>query len=129
MDSGTTNNKDMTILYNTDTSEIIGHFDPCYMVDGNPQAVELPIVELPYTTTTPPEINQETHYLTSRYEVDIELLQYRQVWEIHEIVVAVPSATVGDVIKLLIKKTVDGIALTEEEIQTLKAYNDEANIG
>lgn len=119
----------MTILYDALENRILCHCPDGYLVDGKPQEVDPPIYELPYTDTTPPEINQETHYLTSRYEVDMELLQYRQVWEVHEIVVAAPSTTIGDVIKLLIKKTVDGVALTEEEIQILKTYNDEANIG
>ena len=114
-----------TILYNTDDNTIIGTYPDGYRVDGKPQEVDPPIYELPYTDNIAPTI-EEGFYLTSKYEVDMELMQYRQVWEVHEVVV-VPQTTIEEVIGILIKKVIDGVALTEEETLTLKSYNDGQN--
>jgi hypothetical protein len=113
-----------TILYNSEDNTIIGTFPDGYRVDGKPQEVDPPIYELPYTNTTPPEINQETHYLTSKYEVDMERKEYKQVWNICKKVVVAPQTSLSEVIGILIKKVIDGVALTEEETLTLKSYND-----
>lgn len=115
-----------TILYNSEDNTIIGTYPDGYKVDGKPQEVDPPIYELPYTNTTPPEII-EGEYLTSKYEVDMERKEYRQVWEVHEVVVVVPTPTIEEVIGILIKKVIDGVALTEEETLTLKSYEHGQN--
>jgi hypothetical protein len=118
-----------TILYNADTAEIIGTYKDGYRVDGKPEAVDPPVYELPYTTTTPPTINEETHYLISKHEVDMELKQYKQVWEVREMPPPPePQPDLSEVIKLIIKKVVDGIDLTETETLILKSYDHETDI-
>lgn len=118
-----------TILYDSENNIIIGHYPDGYKVNGKPKQVEHPIYELPYTETEPPEYNSETHYLTSAYVVDMELKQYRQAWNIVVIPPAPPlQLNISEVIKLIIKKTIDNEELTDEEILTLKTYNYETNI-
>ena len=116
-----------TILYDSENNKIIGHYPNGYLVNGKPQVVDPPIYELPYTTTTPPEII-EGEYLVERYEVDMENKEYRQVWEVKVIPPVVESVDIADVMKILIKKTLEGVELTEAEILILKSYNDENNI-
>lgn len=115
-----------TVIFNTDTNQIESHHPDGYKVNGRPCPVEDTLFELPYTESTPPVINDETHYTTSRYVVDMELKQYRQVWEVFEKPVALqPQVEMADIIKIIIKKVVDGTELTVDEIITLKSYENE----
>ena len=119
-----------TILYNSEDNTIIGHYPDGYKVNGKPQSVEPPVYELVYTETEQPEYNRETHYLTMTHEIDLEHKYYKQVWHIRELPPQPPpQPDIKEVIGLIIKKTVDGIELTEEEVQTLKTYNYENDIG
>lgn len=113
-----------TILYNTKTGYVIGYYPDGYNVKGKPGRVDPPVLELPVIDTPPPEYNPETHRVTSMYQVDLTLKQYREVWQVHELPPPTPpTPEIPEVLSILIKKVVDGTALSEEEIQTLKTYN------
>lgn len=72
----------ITILYNTETNKAIsGYLNGGYTVDGKPQAVELPIVELEVITTARPEIT-DTQRATSTWVADTVLNQYRMEWTV-----------------------------------------------
>lgn len=117
-----------TILYNAENNTIIGTYPDGYRVDGKPQVVEPPVYELVYTETEQPEYNRETHYLTMTHEIDLELKYYKQVWHIRELPPPTPlQPDIAEIIKLIIKKTIDGVELTEEELLILKNYNNETN--
>jgi hypothetical protein len=71
-----------TILYNTETNKpITGYLEGGYKVDGKPQAVELPIVELEVISTVTPEITA-VQKLSSEWVVDMEEGAYRLVWTV-----------------------------------------------
>ena len=70
----------MTILYNTNTQEILGYFKPQYLVDGQPGNIDPPIVELEYLPSSPPPYDYNTQKGISSWEIKSN--QYIQGWEI-----------------------------------------------
>ena len=72
----------ITILYNTETNKpISGYLQGGYTVDGKPQSVELPIVELEVITQAAPEIT-DTQKRSSEWVVDGQ--QYVLRWHIED---------------------------------------------
>lgn len=82
----------MTVLYNTETGEIIGRFEPCYLVNGKPGRLDPPIVELAVTETEPPAFDRKTETLIESWQPDTEAMQYVQYWKVTE----APAANVPD---------------------------------
>lgn len=111
----------MTILYNTETNQVIGHYDPYYTVLGKKAGVDEPAVELQVIHTEQPEI-EEGYQAVSNFTVDIENKEYRQEWGVVEIPPQPePETDLSAIVKILTKK-VDGETLTEEEESLLSIY-------
>lgn len=72
-----------TILYNSETSKIIGYYPDRYKVDGKQQEVLPPIYELEYKPTAPPNI-ADTKVKSATWIPDIILGTYTQVWEVRD---------------------------------------------
>lgn len=113
-----------TILYNTDTNQIIGFFDPCYLVNGKPGLVEPPAIELLVVNTETPVCGPD-EIAVSRFEVTED--RYLQVWSI------IPKPTeplqefdLNQITMMLLRK-VDGDVLTTEEEDLLAAYKTQNN--
>lgn len=70
----------ITILFNTETNKPISNYlNGGYTVDGNPQAVSAPIMELEVLTTAKPEI-LDTQKISSEWVADLEAKQYVLTW-------------------------------------------------
>ena len=112
-----------TILYNIETNQVIGQYDPCYLVNGKSGRVDDPAVELQVIQTPPPK-TEEGYQAISTFIVDLENKEYRQEWE----VVGTPpqpepEPDLSTIVRLLTKK-VDGETLTEEEELLLITYKN-----
>jgi hypothetical protein len=70
----------MTILYNTESQQIIGYFNPQYLVDGQPGEIHPPIIELNYIKTPPPPYDSNTQKIISSWEIINN--DYLQNWSI-----------------------------------------------
>ena len=74
----------ITILYNTETNKpISGYLQGGYTVDGKPQAVSAPIIELEVITTARPEI-LDTQKISNEWIVDIEAKLYVLTWYVED---------------------------------------------
>jgi len=73
-----------TVLFNTDTQQVIGVFDPQYLVNGRPQAVELPLVELQITSPQQQVFNPATHNIQEAWTADLIAGTYNRAWQITE---------------------------------------------
>ena len=109
----------ITILYNTETNKpISGYLHGGYTVDGKPQAVELPIVELEVITTARPEI-LDTQNISSEWVADLELNQYRLGWTVidkTEEEIAYDTATADWIHKEFILRIVAPVQLIMDDI-------------
>lgn len=107
-----------TILYNIETQQIIGHFDPCYLVNGKSGLVEPPAIELPVVHTEQPVCGPD-EIAISRFEVTEE--SYLQVWTIEPKPIEVPEFDMQEITRLLLKK-LDKEPLNQQEEDLLTAY-------
>ena len=110
----------ITILYNTETNKPISiYLSGGYKVDGKPQAVLHPIVELEVITTARPEI-LDTQKTSSEWVADLELNQYRLEWTVtdkteEEIIADFESAAL-QAEEILKEKALERIAEPEIEL-------------
>ena len=74
----------ITILFNTETNKPISNYlSGGYKVDGKPQSVELPIIELEVIKTARPEI-LDTQKISSEWVADLEAKQYVLTWYVED---------------------------------------------
>jgi len=77
-----------TILYNTVTQQVIGHYPNGYQVNGKPSPTyDNDVVELGVVEVEEPKHDPATQRLTSSFIVDLEAKVYTQVYEVVDITV------------------------------------------
>lgn len=72
----------MTVLYNTRTKEILGHFNLGYLVHGKPGRLDEGIVELEVIEEPAPVYDPSVQRLTSEWVVDISKGTYTLKWTV-----------------------------------------------